>query len=317
MTVLVISGDSDPTVNRVVLELRDRGVSVFRCDVGWFPTDLSLDAVLDGDRWRGSLTTPHRTVDLDTIRSVLFRSPTGFSFDAGLSAAELRHVRLEARLGLGGVLASLPVPWCNHPARQADAGYKPWQLAVAARCGFSVPATAVTNDPKAVHRFTADHPRVVNKVLGVNRMDDGPVTRIAYTRFLESSDLTDLTGVETTAHLFQEWVEKSFEVRLVAVGAALFAVAIHAHSTAARVDWRSDYGALSYSVINPPREVVASVGRFLNELGLTFAAFDFVVAQDGSWRFLEANPAGQFGWLEDAVGVPVSAAIAELLARPA
>ncbi|WP_053720389.1 ATP-grasp ribosomal peptide maturase [Saccharothrix sp. NRRL B-16348] len=317
MTVLIIGGDSDPTVNRVVLELRDRAVPVFRCDVGWFPTGLSLDAVLDGVRWRGSLTTPHRSVDLEAIRSVLFRSPTGFTFDAGVSAAELRHMRMEARLGLGGVLASLPVPWCNHPARQADAGYKPWQLAVAAQSGFSVPNTMVTNDPKAAHRFTADLPRVVSKVLGVNRLDDGPVTRIAYTHLLESSDLDDLGGVETTAHLFQEWVEKSFEVRLIAVGATLFAVAIHAHSAASRIDWRSDYAALSYTVIDPPPGIVAAVGRFLDAFGLAFAAFDFAVTPDGVWRFLEANPAGQFGWLEDAVGLPVSAAIAEMLAEAA
>lgn len=314
MTVLIISGDSDPTLNRVVLELDDRAVPVFRCDVGWFPGGLSLDAVLDGGRWRGSLTTPHRTVDLETIGSVLFRGPTSFTFDTGVSATELRHMRTEARLGLGGVLASLPVLWCNHPARQADAGYKPWQLAVAARCGFSVPATMVTNDPKAVHRFTADRPRVVNKVLGANRIDDGPVTRIAYTRLLESSDLADLSGVDTTAHLFQEWVEKAFEVRLIAVGPTLFTVAIHAHSDAARIDWRSDYSALSYSVIDPPADVAASVGRFLDAFGLSFAAFDFVVTPGGLWRFLEANPAGQFGWLEEAAGVPVSAAIADMLA---
>ena len=317
MTVLIISGDSDPTVNRVVLELSDRAVPVFRCDIGWFPTGLSLDAVLDGGRWRGSLTTPHRTVDLDAIKSVLFRGPTGFTFETGMSAAELRHVRMEARLGLGGVLSSLPVVWCNHPARQADAGYKPWQLAVAAQCGFSVPSTAVTNDPKAAHRFAADHPHVVNKVLGVNRMDDGPVTRIAYTRLLESSDLADLSGVETTAHLFQEWVEKSFEVRLIAVGTALFTVAIHARSAAARIDWRSDYRALSYSVIDPPADIVTSVGRFLDTFGLTFAAFDFAVTPGGVWRFLEANPAGQFGWLEEGEGLPISAAIADMLAETA
>ncbi|MDU0289715.1 ATP-grasp ribosomal peptide maturase [Saccharothrix longispora] len=314
MTVLIISGDADPTTNRVVRELDKRSTPVFRCDVGWFPAGLALDAVLDGSRWRGSLGTPHRAVRLEDLRSVLFRGPTGFTFEAGLSPAELRHVRLEARLGLGGVLMSLPVLWCNHPARQADAGYKPLQLAVAAQCGFLVPATMVTNDPEAVLRFTASVPHVVSKVLGVNRIDDGAVVRIAYTRFLETSDLVDLEGVRTTAHLFQEWLEKSYEVRVVAVGSALFAVAIHAHSAASRIDWRSDYEALSYSVVDLPKEVAASIRRFLEAFGLAFAAFDFVVTTDGRWRFLEANPAGQYGWLEDVVDVPISAAVADFLA---
>ncbi|MBY8854264.1 ATP-grasp ribosomal peptide maturase, partial [Saccharothrix sp. MB29] len=72
-------------------------------------------------------------------------------------------------------------------------------MAVAAQCGFLVPATMVTNDPEAVLRFTASVPHVVSKVLGVNRIDDGAVVRIAFTRFLETSDLVDLEGVRTTA----------------------------------------------------------------------------------------------------------------------
>ncbi|MEU4767963.1 MvdC/MvdD family ATP grasp protein [Actinosynnema sp. NPDC023794] len=122
---MIISGEADPTVNRVVLELRERAVPVFRCDVGWFPTALSLDGVLDQGRWRGSLTTPHRSVDLDAITSVLFRSPTGFTFDAGMSSTERRHVRLEARWGS---VASLPVPWCNHPT-PTSRGSRGWASA--------------------------------------------------------------------------------------------------------------------------------------------------------------------------------------------
>ncbi|MEV6875354.1 hypothetical protein [Amycolatopsis sp. NPDC051128] len=43
--------------------------------------------------------------------------------------------------------------WVNHPARLADAAYKPVQLATAARCGLNVPETAITNDPDVVRQF--------------------------------------------------------------------------------------------------------------------------------------------------------------------
>jgi hypothetical protein len=32
-------------------------------------------------------------------------------------------------------------------------------------------------------------------------------------------------------------------------------------------------------------------------MGLTYAAFDFIVQPDSTWTFLEANPSGQWAWL--------------------
>ena len=47
---------------------------------------------------------------------------------AEFSLIERHHCLREAKYGLGGVLASLPVLWINHPSRLADAAYKPVQL---------------------------------------------------------------------------------------------------------------------------------------------------------------------------------------------
>ncbi len=47
-----------------------------------------------------------------------------------LSEPERAHAHREGKLGLGGVLSSLPVLWVNHPNRLADALYKPMQLVV-------------------------------------------------------------------------------------------------------------------------------------------------------------------------------------------
>ncbi|MGQ0776394.1 MAG: hypothetical protein ACT4NY_18540 [Pseudonocardiales bacterium] len=53
--------------------------------------------------------------------------------------------------------------------------------------------------------------------------------------------------------------------------------------------------------------------RYLPQFDLLFAAFDFSVAQDGGWWFLEANPNGLWAWLQERTGLPIAAAIAELL----
>jgi hypothetical protein len=49
--------------------------------------------------------------------------------------------------------------------------------------------------------------------------------------------------------------------------------------------------------------------------GLIYGAFDFVVTFDDQWTFLECNPGGQYGWLESATDAPLTATLAELLAK--
>lgn len=90
--------------------------------------------------------TSRSALDLREVDAVWYRSPEAYRMPEQMSPAEAAHARVEAKYGLGGVLASLPALWCNHPARVADAAYKPLQLARAAACGLPVPDTLITND---------------------------------------------------------------------------------------------------------------------------------------------------------------------------
>ncbi|WP_425428684.1 hypothetical protein [Streptomyces yerevanensis] len=76
---------------------------------------------------------------------------------------------------------------------------------------------------------------------------------------------------------------KSHEVRLTVVGTDLFAAEIHAGSDAARVDWRSDYDALTYDVSKVPDDVRTGVLGWLEHFRLNFDAFDFAVTPSGDW----------------------------------
>lgn len=124
------------------------------------------------------------------------------------------------------------------------------------------------------------------------------------------------TGIEATAHQFQQWSPKQHEARVIVVG-HVFAVAIHPHSEAAHIDWRADYSALSYERITPPDTVEHRVRAVMADLGLVYGAFDFVITSHSRWVFLEVNPGGQYGWLEDVADIRVTATMADLLAQGA
>lgn len=316
MSVLVLSEDLDPTVDAVVDELCRRGVEVFRCDTAWFPARMSLDAELTDERWSGTLDTKDRRLPFADVRSAWYRRPTAFVFPDEMSDPERRHATWEAKLGLGGLLADLDVLWVNKPAREADASYKPVQLATAARCQLTVPPTLITNRPEAVHRFAAQQGQVVVKPLAYGSVFEEGQARALYTHALSSAELADLAGVEMTAHLFQRAImNKAFEARLTVVGRRIFAAAIHAGSDAGRADWRSDYDSLSLSVVEVPLPVEVGVLAFMDSLGLMFGAFDFAIDTEGTWWFFECNSAGQFGFVEDATGLPITAALADLLEK--
>jgi ATP-grasp ribosomal peptide maturase len=324
MGVLVLAEECDPTADMVVETLVGRGARVDRLDLGWFPARLDLDADLGPDGWAGALRAGNREVSLTEVRAVFYRSPTAFAFPPQLSGPELRHVRMEAKIGLGGCLWALPgVLWMNHPARQSDLR-KPDQLATASAVGLQVPRSLVTNLAAATRRFAdeVDGPIVV-KPLGYGSILEEDTRRAMYTRVLTEDDLSDLSGVEATAHLFQQYVvDKAYELRLTVVGngddARLFPAAIHAGSDAARVDFRSDYDSLSYSVVEVPDDVSAGVRAFMRSFGITLGHFDFCVDHTGAHWFLECNGSGgQYGFVEKATGLRITDSIADLLRKGA
>jgi len=47
---------------------------------------------------------------------------------------------------------------------------------------------------------------------------------------------------------------------------------------------------------------------------LQYAAIDLLYTVEKRYKFLELNPCGQLGWLEDQTGLPLFASLARLLA---
>ncbi|MGQ0717249.1 MAG: hypothetical protein ACT4NP_08005 [Pseudonocardiales bacterium] len=184
------------------------------------------------------------------------------------------------QFGVGGVLAALDsVLWVNNPARVAFAEYKPVQLRVASGVGLQVPRTLVTNDHCTAREFAAEvGGKIVCKTLSSLVLREGGNPRITYTTPIDLATV-DPVSLAGTAHLLQEWVPKRYDARVTMVGHRPFAVAIHAHNDATRIDWRADYNALTYAPLN------------------------------------QCNPSGQWLWLQELAGLPIAAALAELLAK--
>jgi glutathione synthase/RimK-type ligase-like ATP-grasp enzyme len=148
-------------------------------------------------------------------------------------------------------------------------------------------------------------------------MYNGLVTRagteqVFWTIALENEGLNfDEFGPEP--YLLQAEIAKAADVRVTVVGERVFAVAIRT-PVGAPTDWRrTSLDLLQHEIIELPEDVEALCCALVQTYDLRFAAIDFVLTCDGRFDFLELNPNGQWAWLEDATGVPLCAAMADLL----
>lgn len=153
--IITLSGADDATAGRVESELARRSARYTRVDLSDFPQRIMASASLDESGcWTGQMRHADGwSVKWEDITALYYRRPSNFNPAPGLADADRRFVVAEARGGFGGVLASLNSRWVNHPFRVADCEFKPVQLAVAQQCGFTVPATVITNDGHSVHAF--------------------------------------------------------------------------------------------------------------------------------------------------------------------
>ncbi|MBT2468936.1 ATP-grasp ribosomal peptide maturase [Streptomyces sp. ISL-66] len=307
--VLVVTNLDDPTTDLVVDELHDRDIPVMRFDSGDFPTTLSFEATITADGIRGALRTPTRTADLSRVRSLYYRRPSGFAFPH-LDEQTARFAITQARYGLGGVLASLPgCLYVNHPHRIGDAEFKPSGLAAAVDAGFLVPDTLFTSNPDEARAFIKQRPSVIYKPLSTPLYRIDGVSCTVEVLEVTAEEIDD--SVAGTVHLFQERIEKSGDVRVTVIGDKVFCVRIDSDL----LDWRTDYDRLTYTVAQPPPGITEALRAYLAQFRLVFGAFDFAIDCHGQWWFLECNPSGQWAWMEPETGLPMVAAMADLLER--
>ncbi|MEU7159183.1 ATP-grasp ribosomal peptide maturase [Streptomyces chrestomyceticus] len=311
--VLVLAGRFDPTADLAVEELNRRKVAVFRADTADFPCALDLSARLEDGRWCGTLANGRRSLDLEAVRSVYYRRPARPRLPASMDPEARKVAEREARRGLSGLLTALPCRWLPPPGAAADAEHKPVQLRLAAEAGLRVPRTLITNDPAEAQNFAlALGGQVVYKPFLPVRGTLGGRSAAVYASVVSAQEVAS-PDLATTAHLLQELVPKTHDVRLTAVAGHLFAAEIHTTGQTNRVDWRRDYADHVYKACTPPSSVVQGVQQMLDRLQLPYGAFDFAVTSGGTWWFLEVNPSGQYGFIEQATGLPITAAICDYL----
>ncbi|MEV5412599.1 ATP-grasp ribosomal peptide maturase [Thermopolyspora sp. NPDC052614] len=308
--MLILTCLDDPTSDVVISELCRRGIAVVRLDPGEFLAGrVELAARFGPGALSGRIRTPTRLLDLERVRSVYYRRPSPHVAPAGMDAQDGRFALAQARYGLDGVLGDLSCRYVNHPWNIMRADFKPAQLNAAVKLGFQVPPTIVTNSLDEARRFAAGHGPVVYKPLRTTPFTvNGDQPAMVWVDVVDPVELDE--RIALTAHMFQARTPgKIADVRVTVIGEEVFAVRIDSPC----LDFRRDYERVTYSKFDLPSSVADACRAYLSHFGLLFGAFDFGLRADLTLDWYECNPAGQWHWLEEETGLPMTSALADLL----
>ena len=324
LKVLIVTRSIDrQTVELVTRALEARGVEAWRFDTDRFPHEARVRIELQRGGCEVELETEAGALRLSEVDAVWIRQ-----FDPGTGLPRdldphLRHASiLEARATLSGVLESLRGFCVDLPVRVRRAESKELQLRLARQVGLEIPRTCITNDPARARAFAAScADGAVAKMLVPPRLPevDGAPAGVLHTTALDAAALARLDDLRFGSMVFQERLMKRRELRVTIAGRRTFCAELDSASIpGAEVDWHR----APESVMRAWRPAALDAAArerllaLLDELGLQYGAVDLVHARDGRLVFLEVNPGGQYHWLEHHAGLPISGAIAELLAEP-
>ncbi len=223
----------------------------------------------------------------------------------------------ELRATLEGSLLAIDAYWLNHPYANRLARNKPLQLALAAREGLSVPETRITDDPeeiRALHRNWGG--RMIAKLVGgqiaAPTVDE---QYVIYTTLVEENDLRSDAALAACPAIYQQQIEKAFDLRVTVVGERLFACRIDSQDNERGVvDWRrAGAGTLPIRPCELDGDTAGKCLALMRRLGLDLAGLDLIVTPDGETIFLEVNAMGQWLWVQEAAGMPIASAIVDQL----
>jgi glutathione synthase/RimK-type ligase-like ATP-grasp enzyme len=132
-----------------------------------------------------------------------------------------------------------------------------------------------------------------------------------------SDILENLDMVSNCPVIFQEAIQKDFDLRITVVDDEAYAakIVLEGCGDSENLDWRNYEGKRLYSAYLLPLEVLNQCVAIVKALGLRFGCVDIGVSKEGDHVFFEVNPQGQWLPSELKLCYDISGSIVEGLTR--
>ncbi|TSJ46718.1 hypothetical protein [Fluviicola chungangensis] len=187
---------------------------------------------------------------------------------------------------------------------------------------IEIPGTLITGSKQHLLEFWKNcRGGIITKSLAfpfecVNYSQSGEADsyRMGYTISVGEAELESLPDFFDLS-LFQEKLDKLFEIRAIYLNGSVYSEAIFSQSReVAALDYRLGYDSgmrmCNYTL---PDTIEEQVQRLMEKLDLNFGSLDIVVTTDKRYVFLEVNPNGQYGAVSQTTNSNVDYQVAKFL----
>lgn len=206
------------------------------------------------------------------------------------------------------------LPWINpyENEKKVD-GNKMFQLKAAKRNHLTIPPTVFTNDEEKVKAFFEEHcsGKAIAKLHGVTRKTMSGENLIS-TMVIEQETLENLSGMIYCPMIFQPYIDKEYELRIMYVDGEFYTGKINNSENA---DWRVSHKDYFWTAYELPADIRTNLTSMMKEMGLYTGAIDMIRGKDGKYYFLEVNPQGEWGMLQKELEFPIAERIADNLIK--
>lgn len=313
--ILIVSSVEDDHAAAVLKELKAQSVvEVQLLDLSRFPQELQLSMDFGGavESGGGRFRTEKEEIPVSDATVVWWRRPQPFTIPEDISdRTHLNFAFSECYEAVNGLWLTLSATWVNNPGRDEEAARKPYQLQLASELGFTIPRTRITSDPAAAREFV----EALQPTQTIYKAFTGTEQAWRETRVLRGDEIDLLDDVRFAPVIFQEYIAAKLDLRITVIGSEIYASAIHSAEVEYQADYRMELSNARVEPFTLPKEVEGLVRTYMERLGLVYGAIDMRVTPEGRYVFLEINPAGQWLFMEERTGVPMTEAFAKLLLR--
>lgn len=311
---LIFTNKGDLTSDFIVREMRRRALKFVRINT----EDTPLFKVTQKLGRSTTLEVETKKIQLDTVRAAYFRRPLPPEIHGqNLSLSHIQYVREEWSYILRSIYLEINDRWFSHPNKIGLAEDKPQQLRLASELGFYVPETIFTNDLESVKSLFATGDVIAKPFKQALLEGDDDLGSVIFTSDVRSPTSISEESLRYAPVIFQRKINKMMDLRVTIVEDDVFSVAIKSQEfELTKTDWRhSSVANLKHEIFDLPNEISTQCRMLVKRLGLRFGAIDLVQDHSGKFWFLECNPNGQWAWIENRTGLPISAAIVSAMER--
>lgn len=324
--LLIITNDTDVHPNPVIERLNEMGMPLFRFNTDKMISDYDIMYWLSDNNCYFEIKYKNYpfSINSDQISCVWERRPIEpLSTYDEIQSEEVKKLMLEESDGfLRFFRYALPddLLWIGHPLYERSAGSKILQKITARKVGFSIPETLFTNKITDISKFTSSD-IAVKPIWSFDMKADDDGAIVFYTRKVKADDITALgeQAFRNNINFLEAYTHKKYELRVTVVKDECFSARIDSQlqpSNQGAIDWRQGYEyGIKFVKTEVPQSIMDKCFAYLKLMHLNFGCFDFIVDTDDNYIFLECNTNGQWMWLEEEAGLPISQKLTDLFAN--